>query len=62
MTDTQIITAAYQDALKQVFSVFFTSSAGAAGNAAAIQQAEQAFVAGVTLARSARDRAIALLP
>jgi hypothetical protein len=62
MTDQQIIAAAYQDTLKHVFSVFFTSWAGAGGDAPAITQAEQAFVAGVTLARTVRDRALALLP
>jgi hypothetical protein len=61
MKDQDIILAAYQDTIKQVYTVFFNSCA-AAETPQDQQQAEQLFVTGVTTARKIRDRALAILP
>jgi hypothetical protein len=60
-SDQEIITAAYADALKGLYAILFRAIVDAAGDAAQILQAERHFMTGVGFARSARDRAIALL-
>ena len=59
--DQALINAAYQEAIKSLYTTLYTSYAEAGGVAAQEQQAEQNFMAGITLARRSRDRAIALL-
>jgi hypothetical protein len=60
MTDQDIINQAYQATLNKLFSVFFDAYSIAA-NATDKIQAEQRFQNGITIARSARDKAITLL-
>ena len=60
MTDSDIINEAYEDTIKQLFSVLFDSSV-TAQTPAAQAQAEQRFQDGVRKARQVRDRAIALV-
>jgi len=59
--DQQLIQPAYEDAVKLLYSKLFDAYAGAGGDAAQIQQAEQNFTTGIGLAQTSRDRAIALL-
>jgi hypothetical protein len=60
MTDQDIINQAYQATLSQLFDVFFDSYA-TAKTPADKTQAEQRFQNGISIARSARDKAITLL-
>jgi hypothetical protein len=60
-TDQEIIQSAYGDAIKDLYAKLFQGYADAGRNAGQKQQADQNFTAGVGLARSSRDRAIALL-
>lgn len=59
--DVSTIKAAYQDALKKLFTVLFDGVVTAVGDQAKITQAEQRFTAGLTLARHTRDRALTLV-
>ena len=62
--DKELIEQGYENALKSVFGIFFSSlsSASAGGNSqAGIAAAEQAFRNGVAVARDARDRALRLI-
>jgi hypothetical protein len=59
--DQSLIQSAYQDAIKLLYGKLFDAYAAAGGDASQMQQADQRFRAGVGLARSSRDRAIALL-
>jgi len=59
--DQALINAAYQEAIKSLYTRLYNGYAEAGGVAAQEQQAEQNFTAGIALARRSRDRAIALL-
>jgi hypothetical protein len=59
--DQTLIQSAYEDAIRQLYAKLFQGYAEAGGDAAQLQLAEQRFTAGVGLARSSRDRAVALL-
>jgi hypothetical protein len=62
--DTDLIEQGYENALKSVFGIFFSSlsSASAGGTReAAVAAAEEAFKNGVKVARDARDRALKLI-
>jgi hypothetical protein len=59
--DQALIHAAYQDAIKRLYAELFEAYEEAGGDAAKQKEAEQAFMNGVGLARTSRDRAIALL-
>jgi hypothetical protein len=59
--DQLIIQSAYEDAIKELYGKLFEGYSEAGGEAAQLQQADQRFKAGVGLARSSRDRAIAML-
>jgi hypothetical protein len=59
--DQLLIQSAYEDAVKMLYGKLFDSYAAAGGDAAQMQQADQRFTTGIGLARSSRDRAIALL-
>jgi hypothetical protein len=59
--DQKLIQSAYEDAIKLVYSKLFDAYAAAGGDAAQMQEADRRFVSGAGLARSSRDRAIALL-
>lgn len=61
MNDQDTITAAYADALKVLFKVLSAQYITAAGNKALEQHADEAFKAGVAIARKARDAALGLL-
>ncbi|MDR3404772.1 MAG: hypothetical protein P4L99_19870 [Chthoniobacter sp.] len=61
MKDQDIINEAYQDAVKKLFAVFYTSLIDAGNNQGQIDAAKQNFKAGIAKARSSRDAAIALL-
>ncbi len=58
--DQQIILAAYDDAIKRLYAALFGQYVEAAGDSAQLEQADQHFMAGLALARRARDRAVAL--
>jgi len=60
MNDKDIINQAYEDTIKQLFTVLFDVSV-VAQTPDAQSQAEQRFQAGVRKAREVRDKAIALL-
>lgn len=59
--DQKLIQSAYEDAIKVLYAKLFDSYSVAGGDASQNQQAEQRFMAGIRLARSSRDRALALL-
>jgi hypothetical protein len=59
--DQTLIQSAYADAIKGLYATLFNGYAQAGGDAAQEQQADQHFMTGVGLARSSRDRTIALL-
>ncbi len=61
MNEEEQIEAAYSDALKGLYKVLMTSYLTADGNKQVEKKADEAFKAGVALARRSRDRAIALL-
>jgi hypothetical protein len=60
-SDQQLIQCAYEDAIKGLYALLFQGYAAAGGDAAQHQEADQHFTAGIKLAQSSRDRAIALL-
>ena len=60
LTDAQIITSAYQDAVEKMFANYLQATVLAQGQPADILAAEQGFSFGLALARKARDRAIVL--
>jgi hypothetical protein len=60
--DTDIIKQAYEDLIQQLFNVYWQGAFVGKPKPNQIQQAETTFRDGVTKARQARDRAIALLP
>ena len=57
-----LILDAYGDALKALFETLYRAYVDAATDGPMKQQAEQRFSAGVALAVSVRERALALLP
>ncbi len=59
--DQTLIQSAYEDVIKELYAKLFQGYADAGSDAARKQQADQHFTAGVGLARSSRDRALALL-
>jgi hypothetical protein len=59
--DQTLIQSAYQDAIKQLYDKLFQAYEEAGGDAAQQKLADQRFTVGVGLARSSRDRAVALL-
>jgi len=59
--DQLLIQAAYEDAIKRLYATLFQGYAEAGDDATRRQQADQNFIAGVALARSSRDRAVAIL-
>ncbi len=61
MTDRDVVQAAYEDQLAQLFELFFANTVQADGRAAEVAQAERAFQASVQQAREVRDRALMLL-
>ena len=61
MTDQQIITQAYEEGIKTLFSTFCDAWSLAKG-ADEKMKAEQHCQTGIQLARQARDRAFAILP
>jgi hypothetical protein len=61
MNDTETIAAAYADALKLLYKVMTSSYVAAEGNKAVEKKADDAFKAGLELARKVRDRALALV-
>jgi hypothetical protein len=61
-SDKDTLQSAYADALKGLYTTLLTAYANSAGDAEQQKEADQRFVVGVGLARSARDKAIALLP
>jgi hypothetical protein len=61
MTDQQIITQAYEEKVKTLFSTF-CDAWSLAKNTDGKMDSEQHFQKGIQLARQARDRAIAILP
>ncbi len=61
MTDQQIITQAYEEKVRNLFSTF-CDAWSLAKDTEEKTKAEQHFQRGIQLARQARDRAIAVLP
>ena len=61
MKDEDQIQAAYSDALKGLYKILMTAYSTADGNKQVEKKADEAFKAGVALARRSRDRAVALL-
>jgi hypothetical protein len=61
MDDKAHVLEAYGAAIQLLFKVFFESYIAAQGNTEKECHAEQCFKGGVTRARHARDRALALL-
>jgi len=59
--DQQLIQSAYDDAVKKLYAALFDNYVSAGGDTAMIQDADRHFSTGVALARSSRERAIALL-
>lgn len=62
MNDDAIIKELYKELLKPIFTNFHQEAFVTKPSPQQKQQAEQNFANGVTMARQARDRAIALLP
>ena len=61
-TDTDIIKKSYEELIQQIFNVYWNDAFVAKPSPKQIQEAENKFRDGVTKARQARDRAVALLP
>lgn len=61
MTDAEVIQAAYEEQLAELFDVFFANLLEADGETGDVAMAEEAFQAGLHQARHARDRALTLL-
>jgi hypothetical protein len=60
-TDQETIQSAYGDAIRDLYANLFQGYTEAGHDAVQKRQAEENFTAGVGMARSSRDRAIALL-
>ncbi|HTU68365.1 MAG TPA: hypothetical protein VMF52_20650 [Steroidobacteraceae bacterium] len=61
MNEEEQIQAGFADALKGLYKVLMTSYSTADGNKQVEKKADEAFKAGVALARRTGDRALALL-
>ncbi|HEU0277479.1 MAG TPA: hypothetical protein VFQ95_06655 [Rhodanobacteraceae bacterium] len=61
MNDTDVIQAAYADALHRLFAVFLEGLAAAGGDADRQTQAAATFKSGLVLARMARDQAMKMV-
>lgn len=61
MPDTEAIERAYAAALGELYKVMMISYTAAGGNRTVERQADEAFRAGLALARKVRDRALALV-
>jgi hypothetical protein len=59
--DQTLIQSAYEDTIKELYARLFQGYTESGGDAAQQKLADQRFMAGVALARSTRDRAVALL-
>ena len=62
MNDTEIIKKSYEQLIQQIFDAYWNNAFVAKPPPNQLQQAETKFREGITNARKARDRAIALLP
>ena len=62
MNDTDVIKKAYEQLMQQIFDAYWNDAFVAKPASNQIQRAETKFRDGITRARQARDRAIALLP
>ena len=62
MNDTDIIKKSYEQLIQQIFDAYWNDAFVGSPPPNQVQQAEAKFQKGVTNARKARDRAIALLP
>ena len=60
-SDPEIIQSAYQDALKRLYAALVLQYTDAGNDASKQQEAGRHFSTGLTIARAARDRAIALV-
>ncbi len=60
--ESDVIEAAHEDLLRQLFSTFYLSYTSAMGEESQEADAEKIFARGVAHARFIRDRAISLLP
>ena len=61
MNDADTVAAAYADAIKGLFKVLSSSYLMAAGDKQAEKHADDAFKAGLALARKVRDQALVLV-
>ena len=61
MNDEETIVTAYAAAVSNLYKVMLTSYATAAGNQQVERRADEAFQAGLELARKVRDRALELV-
>lgn len=61
VNDNQEIEAAYAEAVKALFRVLYASYSTADGNKQVEKKADEAFKAGLAIARRTRDRALAML-
>ena len=61
MNDQDIIKQAYADCVKKLFGVFWEATIAAGEDQGAHNAAKQNFSNGLTLARSVRDRALAVV-
>jgi hypothetical protein len=59
--DQKLILSAYDDAIKRIYAALVDQYIQAGGVAAQEQEAVQHFTTGVAIARTTRDRAVALL-
>jgi len=64
MTEQQLIKAAYEESIKQLYANYddLWTQATKVNDTAGVKKAEQIFLAGVSLRQQARDCALALLP
>jgi hypothetical protein len=64
MTEPQLIQAAYEDSIRQLYGNYedLWTQATKARDTAGVKKAEQIFSTGVILRQQARDRALTLLP
>jgi hypothetical protein len=60
--DSDLVVSSYQDIVKSLFATFFENWIVAQSDPAAQKDAGDKFVNGVVAARTARDRALSLLP
>ena len=62
MNDTEIIEKSYEQLIQQIFGAYWNEAFIGNPPPNQVKQAETKFQGGITNARKARDRAIALLP